>query len=295
MQHFEHAKEMDSAYTLAYVGISEVWLMRAISSYSSPQEATPKALAAFNKAYELDSTLAEVYICRSRIQNYLMFDCRSAEIACEKALSISPNNAYVRTGYANLLVILGRPKEAVEQIELALRLDPMNLDTKGPYGVILFCSRRYDDAIRAFKELLEIDPENGTALDNLPLVLHTAGKYQEALKVWELLFSIYFKDYPNIFKQNDTSKSYKEVLNIQGDSLIRNLKTRYINPTEIAQIYACAGNREKTLEMLEAALKEHDPNLPYVLRFPIFDFLKDEVRFQNLCKMLNLPLKLQEI
>jgi TolB-like protein len=295
MQHFEHAKYKDSAYTLAYVGISEVWLMRAISSYSSPLEATPKALAAFNKAYQLDSTLAEVYICRSRIQNYLMFDCRGAEISCEKALSLSPNNAYVRTGYANLLVILGRPKEAVEQIEIALRLDPMNLDTKGPYGVILFCSKRYDDAIRAFKELLEIDPKNGTALDNLPLVLHTEGRYTEALKVWETLFSIYFKGYANIFKQNDTLKSYKEVLNLQGDSLTGNLKTRYINPTEIAQIYACAGNRGKTLEMLEAALKEHDPNLPYVLRFPIFDFLKDEVRFLNLCNMLNLPIKLQEI
>jgi TolB-like protein len=289
MQHFEHAKEMDSSYTLAYVGISEVWLMRAISSYASPEETTPKALAAFNKAYQLDSTLAEVYICHSRIQIYLMYDCRSAEISCEKALSISPNNAYVRTGYANLLVILGRPEEAVDQIELALSLDPLNLDTKGPYGVILFCSGRYDDAILAFKELLEIDPENGTALDNLPLVLHTAGRYKEALQVWESLFSIYFKGYTNIFKQNNSLRSYKEVLNLQGDSLTGNLKTRYINPTEIAQIYACAGNRGKTLEMLEAALKEHDPNLPYVLRFPIFDFLKDDLRFHNLCNMLNLP------
>ena len=289
MQHFERAKYRDSAYTLAYVGISEVWLMRAISSYSSPQEATPKAVAAFDKAYQLDSTLAEVYICRSRIQNYLMYDCRGAEISCKKALTLSPNNAYVRTGYANLLVILGRPKEAVEQIEIALRLDPMNMDTKGPYCVILFCSRRYDDAIKAFEELLEIDPENGTALDNLPLVLHTAGRYTEALKVWESLFSIYFDGYANIFKQNNSSKSYTEILNLQGDSLSGNLKNKYINPTEIAQIYACAGNREKTLDMLEGAFKERDPNLPYVMRFPILDFLKNEARFQNLYNALNLP------
>jgi TolB-like protein len=289
MQHFELAKDKDSTYALSYVGISEVWIMRAISSYSSPQEITPKALAAFNKAYELDSTLAEVYVCRSWIQNYLMYDYRGAELSCKKALSLNPNNADVRTGYANLLVILGRFKEATEQIEMALKLDPMNLNSKGPYCMIMFCSRKYDDAIRAFNELLKIDPENGVALDNLPLALHMAGRYTEALQVWESAFSIYFKGYANIFKLNKTLKSYKELLNLQGDSLARILKTKYFNPSEIAQIYACAGNKVRTLDMLEYALIKHDPNLPYVLRYPIFDFLNDEVRFQNLFHKINLP------
>jgi len=289
MQHFEHAKDKDSAYTLAYVGISEVWLMRAISSYSSPKEATPNALAAINMAYRLDSTLAEVYVCRSRIQNYLLYDLHGAELSCKKALSLNPNNVYVRTLYANQLVLIGNPDEAVEQIEMALKLDPLNLDTKGPYSVILFCSRRYDDAIRIFNELLKIDPENGTALDNLPLALHMAGRHTEALKVWESLFSIYFKGYTNFFKQDDNVKRYAEILNLQADSLAQNLQARYINPTEIAQLYACADNKIGTIEMLEAAYKKRDPNLPYILRYPIFDFLKDEVRFQNLCNKLKLP------
>jgi TolB-like protein len=289
MQHFEHAKDKDSAYTLAYVGISEVWLMRAISSYSSPKEATPKALAAFNKAYRLDSTLAEVYVCRSRIQNYLLYDLHGAELSCRKALSLNPNNVYVRTLYANQMVLIGNPNEAVEQIEMALKLDPMNLDTKGPYSVILFCSRRYDDAIRVFNELLKIDPENGTALDNLPLALHMAGRHTEALIIWESLFSIYFKGYTNFFKQDNKARRYVEVLNLQADSLAQNLQTRYINPTEIAQIYACAENKIGTIEMLEAAYNKRDPNLPYILRYPIFDFLKNEVRFQNLCNKLKLP------
>jgi TolB-like protein len=288
MQHFERAKLKDSSYALAYVGISEVWIMRAFSSFSSPQEATPKALAAFNKAYMLDSTLAEVYICRSWIQNYLIYDYRGAEISCKKALALSPNNADVRTGYANLLVILGRFEEATEQIELAVKLDPMNLNSKGPYCMIMLCSRKYNDAILAFKELLKIDPENGAALDNLPLALHMAGSYNEALQVWEADYRLYFKGHVNMFKKNDASRSYQEILNLQGDSLAANLKTNYINPTEIAQIYACAGNREKTLEMLECALEVHDPNLPYIIRYPIFDFLKDEAEFKNLFYKLNM-------
>jgi len=170
-----------------------------------------------------------------------------------------------------------------------LKLDPMNLNSKGPYCVILFCFGRYDDAIREFNELLKIDPENGAVLDNLPLALHMAGRYDEALQVWKSLFSNYFKGYPNEFKQDNKSKSYYEILNLQGDSLYRNLENKYINPTEIAQIYACAGNKGRTLDMLEYAFVKRDPNLPYILRYPIFDFLKDEAGFQNLFLKLNLP------
>jgi len=289
MQHFEHAKDKDSTYALAYVGISEVWVLRAMSSFSSPQDAIPKVIEAYNKAFQLDSTLAEVHVCRSWIQSYLLYNYPEAEISCKKALALSPNNVDVRIGYANLLVILGKSKEALEQIEMALKLDPLNLNSKGPYCMILFCSERYEDAIAAFKEFLKIDPENGAALDNLPLALHMAGKYDEALQVWETAFSTYFKGHKNYFAQKNTSLSYKEILNLQGDSLAANLKTRYINPTEIAQIYACAENRAGTLEMLESALEMRDPNLPYIVRYPVFKFLKGDARFESLCQRLNLP------
>jgi TolB-like protein len=289
MQYFEEAKNKDPGFALAYVGISETWIMRGLSSYSSIVEVTPKAIAAFNKAYQLDSTLAEVHVCNSWIQNYLKYDFQEAELSCRKALAIKPNNSDAITGYANLLVILGRFEEAAEQIRIAMKLDPLSMDSKGPYCVIMFCLRRYDDAINAFREILKIDPENGAVLDNLPLALHMAGRYAEALEVWELVFSNYFKDYPNVFKQRDLSWSYEQLLNIQGDSLAGNLENRHINSSEIAQIYACAGNKERTLDMLISAFMEHDPNLPYIMRYPIFDFLRNETRFLELKTKLDLP------
>jgi len=290
MKHFENAKNKDSSYALAYVGISEVWVMRAISSSSAISEATTKALTAFNRAYELDSALADLYVCKSWIQNYLLYDFRGAELSCKKALSLSPNNSEVVTGYANLLIIMGRLEEAAGQIEIALKLDPMNPTSKLPYANIMLCSERYDDAINAFNEVLKIDPENGTALVNLPLALHMEGRYAEAIQVWDSAFSIFFKDRANVFRHR-SKMSYKETLNLQGDSLYGNIKTNYINPSEIAQIYACAENRESTLDMLEYAFEVHDPNLPYILRFPIFDFLMDEVRFQNIFHNLKLPIR----
>jgi TolB-like protein len=289
MKKFEEAKDKDPGFALAYVGISKAWVMRALSSHTSIQEATTMALTAFNRAYELDTAHAEVYVCRSWIQHYLLYDSRGAEISCKKALSLNPNDPEARRSYANVLVTLGRLKEATEQIEIAMNLDPLGLDSKGPYCVILFCSERYEEAITAFREFLKIDPENGPVLGNFALALHMTDNHSEALKVWESLYSNYFVDNANMFKNRDNQLKYVEILNLQGDSLSANLKTSYINPTEIAQIYACAENKGRTLDMLEYAFREHDPNLPYILRFPIFEFLKDEDRFQILFNTLNIP------
>jgi hypothetical protein len=80
-------------------------------------------------------------------------------------------------------------------------------------------------------------------------------------------------------------------LTLQTDSLIKQSTTKFIEPGEIAQIYACAGNKERTLEMLEKDYEVHDPGFPWYLRYPVYEFIRDEPRFQNLFHKINLPYK----
>jgi hypothetical protein len=49
-----------------------------------------------------------------------------------------------------------------------------------------------------------------------------------------------------------------------------------------------AGNKEHTLEWLEIAFEEHDQNLVIIL-WPVFDNLRNEPRFQEIVKKMNLP------
>ena len=56
------------------------------------------------------------------------------------------------------------------------------------------------------------------------------------------------------------------------------------------QLFSMAGNKERALEWLETAFEEHDPNLPYTFCMPLYDNLRDEPRFQEIAKKLNLPL-----
>ncbi len=265
--------------------------MLAGSSFATPEEATAMVKSNVAKAFKLDSTSVDVYTALATSQMFYDWNFKSAEKSIEKAISINPNNADVHMWYANLLIILGYPKEALEQSEVGSKLDPMNNGLKTNYGINLYCVGRYNEAIKVFQELLKIDPGNVVALDNLPLALHEVGRYIEELEAWKADYSTYLKDYANVFDQGYANGGLTGALNLQADSLVKKSKTKFILPFEIAQLYACAGNKERTLEMLEKDYEVHDIGLPTVLRLPIFEFVHDEPRFQNLFHKINLPYK----
>jgi TolB-like protein/cytochrome c-type biogenesis protein CcmH/NrfG len=289
LHYFEKAIGIDPDYADAYLLIERVWWWRAEMSFATPEEATLIAKSNLAKSFKLDSTSAEVYTALATFQMSFDWNFKSAEKSIEKAISLNPNNADVHGEYAALLNILGHSKESLEQIEMALKLDPMNNAMKLDYGLTLYCAGRYNEAIKVFKETLKIDPGNVGVLDNLPLALHKVGRYSEELEAWKVDYRTFFKSYANVFDQGYAKGGLTGALNLQADSLVRQSKTKFILPCEIAQLYACAGNKERTLEMLEKDYEVHDPNLPYLLRYPVYEFVHDEPRFQNLFHKINLP------
>ncbi len=62
-----------------------------------------------------------------------------------------------------------------------------------------------------------------------------------------------------------------------------------VPPLGLAGLFAHAGERERVLEWLEKAYEEHDPNLPYIGVIPLFDIVRDDPRFQDLLRRMNLP------
>jgi TolB-like protein/lipoprotein NlpI len=290
MQYFEQAKGKDPEYALAYAGICDVWYQRQQMGFTSPAEAVPKAMAALTKAFELDSTRAEVHYTLGIMNKNVMWDWKDSESEFKKAIALNPNYADAHASYSNLLIIVGRLKEAMEQIELARKLDPLNPLCKSLYGITLLFACRYEDAITAFQDALRMDPTNPLALANLPLALHMIGSYEEEVEPWKSYYNSTFKDFTHVFDQGYVKAGYAGALNLEADTLVAQSKTNYINPTEIAVLYACAGNKKRALDMLESAYEVHDPNMPY-LQYPVFDILRNEPRFQDLCRKMNLPYK----
>ena len=73
-----------------------------------------------------------------------------------------------------------------------------------------------------------------------------------------------------------------------AESKIRQSKSKYITPWQIATLYTRAGMPEEAIQWFEKALIAHDPNMPYLNVDPIFDYLRDDPRFKNLIREIGL-------
>jgi tetratricopeptide (TPR) repeat protein len=178
----------------------------------------------------------------------------------------------------------------MEQIELALNLDPYNPQIKGLYAIDLVDVHRYKDAIIISREALKTDPTNSPGLTALMFALHLTGQYDEALEPWK---KNYYESYPGLvhaFDQGYAKAGYIGALKLEADTLVSQLKTSYVAPNDIAYLYVCSGNKKLALDCLERAYEVHSIDVT-ALALPIFDCLRNEPRFQALCKKMNLPIK----
>jgi hypothetical protein len=65
--------------------------------------------------------------------------------------------------------------------------------------------------------------------------------------------------------------------------------TMYIRPIVIGTLYTRAGMKEEALHYLQLAFEERSPGIPYLSIDPIFDFMRDDPRFQAMVDSLGLP------
>jgi TolB-like protein len=291
MKYYKIALARDPGYALAYSGIASVWFGFSAIGYLYPNEGLPKGYAALMTAQKLDSTLAEVHFGLALYKFSTEFDWENSESEFQKTFRINPNLAEAHAQYSFLLNVIGHHEEAMKQIQLALRLDPFDPFVKSLYGFDLLYLYRYSDAISACHEALKIEPTINPGLTALILALHLSGRHEEALETWKKSNSISYPGSTHAFDQGYAKGGYIGALRLEADTLVARSKTEYINPIDIAWLYVCAGNKERTLDYLERAFEVHDQNL-ISLTMPIFDCLHNEKRYQELCRKMNLPIKL---
>ena len=291
MQYFELARKEDPSFALAYAGIANVWGTYALFGLLPTHEASPKAIAAAEKALELDNTLAEVHFVFAAVKTWLEWDWEAAEIAYRKAIELNPNYPDVRAYYSHFLFSMQRPDEAMFQIERTMELDPFNPLFQSLYGVDFMFMRRYDEAIEQFQKALKTVPNHGAALDALGLVFHQKRMYEKSLEQRTAYYaSMGFEEGVKALTRGYEKAGYTGAMNSAAEVWEELSQATYVLPWLIAELYAYAGNKDKALDWLEKGFEVGDPNMPYVGVLPHFvDLLRDEPRYQDLLRKMNLP------
>jgi tetratricopeptide (TPR) repeat protein len=185
-------------------------------------------------------------------------------------------------------MIMGRQEEAMRQIERALNLDPFNVTVQSFYVVDLEFARRYDDAISQVRKAQALQPDNPVAIGELFVLYWAKGMDKEALAALKDCFKPrQIPDLDSALSRGFAAAGLPGAARAGAEILAAHVRDNLASPTEIAELYLFAGDKDHVLEWLERAYESRDPNLPY-LRLPMYDLVRYEPRFQDLFRRLKL-------
>lgn len=291
LQYFELALARDPEYAPAYAGIAEVWHVRRQFGLVPPRVAGPEIKAAILRALELDGDLAEAHMIRGMDATWGDWDWETAERSFRRALGINPSFAQVRAPYSHLLFTVGRPEEGMAQIRRALELDPFNPFIQSIYGIDLIFARRYEEAIVQLRRTVAMDPEHGLARHHLKRAYALNGMAEEAFA--ELRRTLpQGHDLEEVLDVAYAEEGYAGVLRRVAESRAAAARAGGMEANApgwvIARVYAQVGDADEAFAWLEEAFEVRDPNLPYIAVDPDFDGLRDDPRFRELLRRMNL-------
>lgn len=288
-KYYQKAIEIDSNYAEAYLALEGVGAAREIIGLMSGEEARLRYEKYGKKAFELDSGLLNPQYKFAGRTFWGEWDFKEGLKQFETAIKFAPNDPGTRAWFAQALCIaLNDYDRAIKEGEIATQIDPINNLWKGLYGQTLNYCRKYDEAEKIFTEVLDSDPYNSIALSNIKTTYHMQKKYTQAFEVWKIdnrKDSLAVKALEAGYKTG----GYSEAMNAFAEYSIQKSRTEFVAPWRIFTLYTRAGMKAEALDWMEKAYEIHDMNMPAINTDPIFDYLRDDPRFQVIVTKMNFP------
>ncbi len=183
---FQLAIAEDSAFALAYAGLSSAYALSITYRYdigADAYAAAGLALTAAHEAVRLDPELAEAYAARGYISSVTLAPAQTVLEDFSRALELQPNAPNVRAWYANLLVREGYYDQALAHASDAVQLDPLSPARRTGLAYEALRARDYGLAIREARTARSLSPEVILPRSIQALALLLSGRSEECLEV----------------------------------------------------------------------------------------------------------------
>jgi TolB-like protein/Tfp pilus assembly protein PilF len=292
IEYFREAVTRDPNYALAYAGLADCYTMLPIACDAPALDMLPKAVAAANRAVELDSQLAEAHSAVGSIKLWMEWDWPGAEAAFQRAIELNSNYVSSHRYYGHLLSNLGRHTESAEELRRAREVDPLSPIMHALSGRLRYQAREYDSALEHLK--------NALAINSYLWIVHAfMGGVYERLSSFDQARAEYQKAFELSAGNTETIAFRGHILAQMGqrseaEEAIRILtelsKQKYVPPYNIAIVHAGLGQFDAAIGWLEKAYDTRDVRLTFLAVEPKWDAMRCDPRFQALLKRLRLPL-----
>ena len=287
--HFEDALRQDPGYAPAYAGLADSYALYGSYAWTlAGGDAWTRAIAAAEKALELDEQLAEGHTSRARIALNYEMDWPRTEAGYRRALELNPNYANVHHWYGYYLLLTGRLKDGEASIRRALELDPLSPIINANVGMAFYFGRRYDEAIAHWRKALEMHRNYRLLHVYLATAYLAKRMYPEALAdlqksvtlsgagAWET--SLLAHTYGRMGRTQEGLALLPKVL-AEGGSAAYNIALAYVG----------LGRTDDAFIWLNRAVDTRMGAFNEVNADPIFDPLRDDPRFAALLQRMRFP------
>jgi TolB-like protein/Flp pilus assembly protein TadD len=284
---FTDAIRLDPDYAVSYsdrsIALSTFATLWAVTD-SAARIARDNAVADARKAIALAPNLGEGHLALAIVYASLREFTPALE-EYERALALAPGDGRVLRDYGAFAVNMGRTDSGLKSLRRAAELDPLNAYSHVFLGAALSSLRRYEEAIAAYNEALAVGGAPGIHVV-IGEAYYLLGDLQSARTSCEenAAESEYVQfclalTYDKLGRHADAEAALAKFKATAGDT----------GAYAYATIYAQWGNRAKSLEWLETALRRRDSGLENLKTDPLLDPLRQEPRFQALERELKFP------
>jgi DNA-binding winged helix-turn-helix (wHTH) protein/TolB-like protein/Flp pilus assembly protein TadD len=290
IEYFQQALDHDPNYAPAYSGLADSYISFATVGALAPGAAVPKARAAAVKALEINERSAEAHAALGFIKNSHDWDFQAAEKHFRRAAEINPNYSIAYHWHGFCLLARGKFADSIELMKTAQALDPLSPIINIVCGLPFYYMRRYARAIQIYEEALETDASFFPGYAYLAMAFEQNGRYEEAISALRraLQFSpdntFALASLGHVYAVSGNEKKSRETI----EYLNALAAQKYVSPYGMAEIYTALGEKEQALGELEKAGKERSWWLIFAGVNPRFDKLRQEPRFLNVLKKINL-------
>jgi TolB-like protein/Tfp pilus assembly protein PilF len=282
-EYFQAAIRKDPKYAAAYAGLADAFTLLSLWG-GDPADTMPQAKAAARKAIELDETLPEAHNSLGLVLALHDFDFAQSQKEFERAIELNPNYATAHHQFGNVnLSMIGEFDRAIAEGNRAVELDPLSLIINTDLGQDFMLARRYDEAIEHLRKTLAMDPRFYYARWTLGECLQMKGQLTEAMSEYQKAAEI--TDDPVVMAllaQGYAKMGQRDkALDLLGQ-LEQLAKHRHVGPFTFALVQLALDETEKTIDDLERAYRERDPNIVGIKVEPLLDPLRGHPRFERL-------------
>ena len=294
MAFLHEAVAKDPADPHAYAGLAMGYVEEGHGT-EARADSLIRAKSAALRALRLDGSVAEAWTALGAVQGYYEWDWQNAFESIDRALELNPSHAGAYFHRSWFLILFGKIEEAIEDHLRAQRVEPFDPGCTGWLAELYRYDGQFDRAVEEAKKAIAMEPRFADAHFVLGLTYLDMGRNEEALaslrKAGEQVTFYHGEEtygyrwapalaYGRMGKEAELRKLLDE---------LKARKTTIWSAFWRMVVHANLGEIDEAYKWMER--EPHHVWIPWVrvLNWPGFDKLRDDPRYPEALRRMNLP------